>query len=332
MHIGSEGEEENVKTLKDAQQATPQQLMKMTPPEVDELFSAAWDRRYELVMKTFAAWDELHYSVNDRRVNRTAWRMPHTEAYDAALRLTGEKRRALDDLNRIKGSIAELDGTVLAKLDAEFDRRGGWPRAHLVTDGHVHSSMHCSTCNNGEFPTRFFWMINYSGKTMAEIVEAAGERACSVCYPDAPVNRGQQVIPRSVMLTPEEVERARVRGEEAARREEKRARAALNAITQPDGTPLRDEMGRDGKQRGSVVKTLRTARSELKTQCRYQLYQWGDDDGAHERNIQHLGRAVAWKENGLPVGTEPTREQIDAVIEALRKTAAKEVARERKHG
>lgn len=303
----------------------------MTPPQVDELFAATWDHRYGLVEKLLGAWDDVHYSVDDRRVSRIAWRMSDTEAYDAALRLTGEKRRALDDLNRIKESIAELDGTALAKLDGEFDRRGGWPRAYLVTDGHVHSSMHCSTCNNGASRTRFFWMIDYSGRTHAEIVEAAGERACSVCYPDAPVNRGQQVIPKSVMLTPEEIERARLRGEEEARRAEKRARAALNAITQPDGTPLRDEMGPDGKQRGSVIKTLRTARIELKSECWYQRM-WDDDDGAHERNVQHLARAVAWKENGLEIGVEPTREQIDAAIEPLRAKAVKEADKARVKG
>lgn len=320
-----------MKTIEDVRRTTGRQLMAMTPPQVDELFSVTWDHRYALVMKTFTAWDELHYSVGDRRVSRTAWRMSHTEAYDAALRLTGEKRRALDDLNRIKGSIAELDDTVLAVLNQEFDRRGGWPRAYLVTDGHVHSSMHCSTCNKGEFPTRFFWMLDYSGKTMAEIVEAAGERACTVCYPDAPVNRGQQVIPKSVMLTSEEIEREKVRGEEKARREAKRAQAALNAITEPDGSPLRDGVGRDGIPKGSVVKTLRTARSELKRQCWYGII-WGDDDGEHERNVQYLGRAVAWKENGLPVGTEPTREQIDAVIGPLREKAAKEAAKSQAKG
>jgi len=324
-----------VKTIEDARKVTPQQLKGMQPPQVDELFAAAWEHRYELVMQTFEAWDDVHYSVNDRRVGRRSWRMSHTEAYDAALRLTGDGRRALNDLNRIKGSIAELDETVMAKLDAEFDRRGGWPRAYLVTDGHVHSSRNCSSCNNGEFPTRFVWMIDYSGKTHAEIVEAAGERACTICYPDAPVARkdkGETVdVPKSVMLTPEEIERAQAREAEAKRRAEKRAKAALNAITQPDGTPLRDEMGRDGRQRGSVLATLRTARARLKRECWYQ-YAWSDNDGAHERTIQHLARAVAWKESGLPVGSEPTQEQIDAVIKPLRDKAVKEVDKARAEG
>lgn len=316
-----------MKTFEDARKITAQQLGELTPPEVDELFSAAWDRRYDLIAEVFAAWNEVHYAVGDRRVSAQTWRMNHQEVQEKA---TGTPKglAALDRVNRAKGSVAELDGTVLAKLDAEFDGRGGWSRAYLVTDGCVHSSMHCSSCNKGEFPTRFFWMIDFSGKTHAEIIEAAGERACTVCYPDAPVNRGQRVVPKSVMFTEEEIERERVRGEEKARRDAKRARAALNAITQPDGTPLRDEMGRDGQQRGSIVKTVRTARIELKNEL-WRQYAWGDEDGGHERDIQHLARAVAWKENGLEISAEPTAEQIEAVIEPLRKKAVKEVDKAR---
>lgn len=323
-----------MKTIRDAEQTTPQQLKGMTPPEVDELFAAVWDRRYELLEDVYAAWNEVHYAVGDRRVSAQTWRLGHQEVQDKAAE-TERGRKALDRVNRAKGAVAKLDGTVLAKLENEFGRRGGWSRAYLVTDGHVHSSMHCSSCNRGEFPTRFSWMIDYSGKSMAEIVEAAGERACTICYPDAPVARrdkGENVaVPKSVMLTSEEIDRAEAREAEAKRRAEKKAKAALNAITQPDGTPLRDEMGRDGKQKGSVVKTLRTAKSELKRQCWYG-YAWGDSDGEHERNIQHLGRAVAWKENGLAVGEEPTAEQITAVIEPLRAKAVKEVNKARAEG
>lgn len=321
-----------MKTIKDAEQATPKQLESMTPPEVDELFAAVWDRRYELLMAVYAAWNDVHYAVGDRRISTHTWRIGLAEVQEKAAG-TDKGRAALDGVNRAKGSVAELDGTVLAKLEAEFSRRGGWSRAYLVTDGHVHSSQGCSSCNRGEFPTRFAWMIDYSGKSHAEIIEAAGERACTICYPDAPVARrdkGESVaVPKSVMFTAEEIERAEAREAEAKRRAEKKAKAALNAITQPDGTPLRDEMGRDGSQRGSIVKTVRTARVELKQECWY-AYAWGDDDGAHERNIQHLGRAVAWKENGLAVGTEPTAEQIEAVVKPLREKAIKEVDKNRK--
>ena len=74
----------------------------------------------------------------------------------------------------------------MAPLEDEFRRRGGWTRAFLVsnTSGHVHKNMHCGTC----FPsTQYAWMTEFSGMDEAEIVDAAGERACTVCYPTAPV-------------------------------------------------------------------------------------------------------------------------------------------------
>lgn len=317
-------------TLKDAEKVTPQQLRTMTEPQVDELFSAVWDRRYDLTASMLPVWDDLHYDVGDRRRGPQSWEMSLGEVLEKAQASTGSARRTLDKLNGIKAAVAELDRTTLAKLEAEFDRRGGWSRIYLVTDGHAHSSRNCSTCNNGQFETRFFWMIDFSGKSAEEIVEVIGERACSVCYRDAPVHRGIKVTD-SVLLTPEEVERKKAREEEAARRAEKKAKAVLGAITQPDGTPLRDEVGSNGKQKGSIVKTLRTARTELKQECWYQ-YAWGDDDGGHERNIQHLARAVAWKENGHPVGTEPTPEEIEAVIKPLREKAVKEVEKARAAG
>jgi hypothetical protein len=320
-----------VKTLEEARKVTPQQLKGMSPPQVDELFAAAWDHRYELLEKVYAALNEVHYAVGDRRISAQTWRLNRAEAQEKAAG-TDKGRAALDEVNRAKGAVAELDGTVLAKLEEEFGRRGGWPRAYLVTDGHVHSSMHCSSCNRGGFPTRFSWMIDYSGKSHAEIVEAAGERACTICYPDAPVARkekGEDIdVPKSVMMTADEIERAEARKAEAERRAEKKAKAALNAITNPDGRPLTGKVDKDGVQRGSVIKTTRTARSELKRQCWY-AYAWGDDGGAHERDIQHLGRAVAWKENGLAIGEEPTAEQIEAVIAPLREKAHKEVDKER---
>src|SRR5699024_1181900 len=64
--------------------------------------------------------------------------------------------------------------------------RGGWNRAFLVAGagGHVHSSTDCSTCRP---TTQYAWMTNYSGADEDTIVSDAGYRACTVCYPSAPV-------------------------------------------------------------------------------------------------------------------------------------------------
>ena len=71
-------------------------------------------------------------------------------------------------------------------LDEAFRIRGGWNRAFLVAGagGHVHSSTDCSTCRP---TTQYAWMTNSSGADEDTIVSDAGYRACTVCYPSAPV-------------------------------------------------------------------------------------------------------------------------------------------------
>jgi len=84
------------------------------------------------------------------------------------------------------GAKVEELTLALAALDAEYT---GWTRAFLVTNsnGHVHSSMNCSTCNRNGKATTFAWVTDFSDHDEAQIVAAAGWRACTVCYPTAPV-------------------------------------------------------------------------------------------------------------------------------------------------
>lgn len=157
-------------------------------------------------------------------------------------RFPGRMQDYEQTIERYEGMVTEAqkiidDVTVQEEpLDAEFRRRGGWPRAFLVSGGHLHSSMHCSTCNREGKLTRFAWMTDYSGATEDEIVEAAASRACTTCFPSAPVD----ILNRpSTLLTPDEKQQA----EERALREAERARKAIEkeqkAIANPDGTPLR---------------------------------------------------------------------------------------------
>ena len=69
--------------------------------------------------------------------------------------------------------------------EAEYRRRP-WSRFFLVSNsgGHIHSSMHCSTC----YPTtRYAWLPELSGQSEPEAVAAHGAILCTVCYPTAPV-------------------------------------------------------------------------------------------------------------------------------------------------
>ena len=169
--------------------------------------------------------------------------------------LWSEKPRERENLAK---EIARWDEVILENLraqevlDTEFRRRGRWTRAFLVSGGHLHSSMECSTCFT---TTRFSWMTQFSNEDETSIVEAAGERACTVCYPSAPVDVLRR---KSTLLTPDEEDAARARGEREAAKIERDRVKAEKAITNPDGTPLRAP-GRYGGE----VKTLVTAEREL---------------------------------------------------------------------
>jgi hypothetical protein len=116
-------------------------------------------------------------------------------------------------------------------LNEEYVQRGGWTRAFLVTDGHVHKTTACSTC----FPTtKFYWLTELSGMTEEQIVEAAGERACTVCFPSAPVNTLKQ---KSTLFTPEERDREAERAARADAKARRESDKRKNAPTK-SGEPL----------------------------------------------------------------------------------------------
>lgn len=71
-----------------------------------------------------------------------------------------------------------------APFVAEWKRRGGWTRYHLVSGGHLHRSG-CSTITPGY--TLIGLLPAASGMTAAEVVETFQYTACTHCFPEAPV-------------------------------------------------------------------------------------------------------------------------------------------------
>jgi hypothetical protein len=135
--------------------------------------------------------------------------------------------QAADYQARVEAANAEIAQIreAAAPLEAEYVARGRWTRAYLVdnSNGHVHNTTGCGTC----FPTTTFaWMTEYSGKDEAEIVEAAGERACTVCYPSAPV---EALARPTRMFTKDEIAAQERREALAA----KKAQAAKDAVIDP---------------------------------------------------------------------------------------------------
>lgn len=124
-------------------------------------------------------------------------------------------KAAQDEINVANATIIRANAKMAQYL-TEFDSRGGWTRYYLVTNtnGHVHSSTHCSTC----FPTTSYaWLTEQSGMTAEALVELAGESACTECFPWAPVSTLRR---HSVLEAPER---------KAARLEREAAKAARDA-------------------------------------------------------------------------------------------------------
>lgn len=207
---------------------------------------------------------------------------------DAELdRLAREQAKAQDTVDRLRSHVKSLlkcdmaaEATALRPrieqarqtitdcvaaarpLDAEFAHRGGWTRAWLVLNsgGHVHRTTACRTC----FPsTEFGWLTQLSGQDETEIVEQAGEAACTECYPSAPVEVRSRP---SRIKTPEQLAR------EADKAERAKAKAA-KAITAPNGTPLRTQgygqIDTEFTARSSYIDALSYARHLARTNVAY---------------------------------------------------------------
>ena len=143
-------------------------------------------------------------------------------------------------------------GSQILDLDAIYDQ-DPWTRAFLVinSNGHVHSSLDCSTC----FPTtRYQWLIQYSNDDEATIVDDAGQDACTICYPSAPaetLNRPSRIV------TADKIAKAQAKAERDAKREAKLAKEKADAPT-ASGEFLYFKSGKYTE----VIRTERTAVSE----------------------------------------------------------------------
>lgn len=79
------------------------------------------------------------------------------------------------------------------ECESEYDSRP-WSRYWLVvsSDGHIHRSCHCSTCNKGKNRTQFALAAYLSGQDVQAAVADLGPALCSVCFPEAPVESKEQ--------------------------------------------------------------------------------------------------------------------------------------------
>jgi len=230
--------------------------------KIDTELSELHNQRWSLVSKLESAEDtkkfyEKHYATRVEEINK-----------------------AIEKIAEIKSEIFKVNGQI-RDLDAIYDQ-DPWTRAFLVlaSNGHVHSSLDCSTC----FPTtRYQWLIQYSNDDENTIVEDAGQDACTICYPSAPaetLNRPSRIV------TADKIAKAQAKAEREAKKAERIAKEKANAPT-ASGKPLTYKEGKWTRE----IKTERSAITEWYSQYadsqREIVTEYYDGKPHTEESIQH---------------------------------------------
>lgn len=213
-----------------------------TPSQIDEQIFANLQLAWAADDRAERELDALHVAVDDRKVygwsygTRTGvWQLRRSEVLAKAADQETDQPKIAALLARYRGAVADAQAASDANrlLQAEYVRRGGWTRAYLVdnADGHVHRSTNCSTWRAS---TRYHWLTELSGHAESEIVELAGERACTVCYPTAPVD----VLKRPSKLEGPAQRAAREAAEHRAAEKAVRDAKRIEKAATRDGSPL----------------------------------------------------------------------------------------------
>lgn len=252
-----------------------------TPAEIDTEICRLYTEREQRGLRLTALRRMLGQAQGKEAGYGVAYRGPSAAQLREQIALT---EREMGDL-----IAAELP------LGGEFIRRGGWTRWYLVPDGHLHYDISGGRCSR--IPTTdHYWMTEYSGRSADEMIELAGDRVCTTCFPDAPV------APRPAtarFMTPSEAERAAYR--EAQTR--KRAAAKAAQITTPEGDPLYTATGYSGDLIKTEVAARRRALQEASDIAFYGTSHPSFDEWREtvDRMIAALAHRTGTDENTLRV-------------------------------
>lgn len=157
---------------------------------VDEAIAKAYETVFE------AERDVRRYLESIARLaNRSLRTFNMNDVNDARQRFAAGEIGSSNSWNKgVEGEyFVKFDKAVAILKDCDANYREecknykGWSRFFLVHGGHIHSSMDCSTCNNGLTPTQFGWLPQLSGLNEVDAVAEQGAILCTVCFPMAPV-------------------------------------------------------------------------------------------------------------------------------------------------
>jgi hypothetical protein len=161
--------------------------------QTDTALAALWTQIYALRSEAQASLVRLaNLTPSDQRKDRLA----SSEDRRTASEIVAEAEALVSDpfvgklvvkhlatRQAAKEKISEIE-TEISPLQEIYEQHR-WSRFFLVTSsqGHVHSSMDCSTCFS---TTEYGWLPTLSGLTEADAVDQEGAILCSVCFPSAP--------------------------------------------------------------------------------------------------------------------------------------------------
>lgn len=286
----------------------------MTPVAIDTALAELYYEQQRIGNEKSRQMEYLHSHAGDKRIYRygrgnSTWQMSNAEALAKAEANAEDEKVAFYNRDAIKRTLAkygEAKEALAANHEAqrgygeEFRRRGGWTRAFLVNngDGHVHSSMNCSTCNRGQYATSFQWMTDYSDHDEAEIVAAAGWRACTICYPSAPT--GDEKSLPTKMFSTEDISKAEAKKEREAAKAAREAKKKAAAPT-ASGEPLRITYG-EGRYDYETFQTERSAMiwATDKVSSRFSTWRNTGETAGVTAAIGVIAQAIADK-RGVPV-------------------------------
>lgn len=162
-----------------------------TPTEIDTVLADIYSRRGAAYMLLESAKRGIYRGLGNRITGtRRAIILTKEDVETYRARVAEDKyldSRQGNPLQSFDKANADLEALKAeeAPLNAEYLRRP-WSRFFIVQGGHIHSSMHCSTCNKNGKATQFGWLPELSGQTEAEAVAANGALLCTTCWPTAP--------------------------------------------------------------------------------------------------------------------------------------------------
>lgn len=177
---------------------TTQNLNTLSPRQFDEELAEIYKGHAKTLSALERHLNDIHYAAKDRKEGRgrdRRWTLTDAEAKarveaiaaDATLKpwTIKEANDRLARLQEANEAVAIMEA-LIAERDDVFQARGGWARFFLVenVNGHIHSSMHCSSCRP---TTQFSWLPSVSDKTEKEAVADHGPMLCTKCFPSAPV-------------------------------------------------------------------------------------------------------------------------------------------------